>query len=258
MICPVLKREGEFMRILLSAVLTLMLMLSFAGTSSAGYSPKVTSSRGVTKYVFTPPSSRNHAGDLQDLEHKYAYRWEIDWKVPEGQEIAGIQLKFKSIRNWNNDDNILYVNLLDLNGKPANGNHVTEIRDRDGYTNSTNAFAGNKGILLDEYDNILDKSNGYRNLTYDFSTGKTTGFKPGLSSDGTASNIDPWKTFENYVADGLFGFGFDPDCHFWNKGISLEIKTKAAAAPVPEPSTIALLGVGMIGIVGYGRKKRKA
>jgi hypothetical protein len=235
-----------------------MLMISFAGTSSAGYSPKVTRSGGTTKYVFTPPSKRDHAGDLKDLEHKYAYRWDIAWKVPEGQEIAGIKLKFKRIRNYNNKDNILYVNLLNTSSRPKDGNAVTEIRDGDRDGDSNNQFKGSNGILLDSYDNILNHRNGQRNLTYDFSTGKTTGFKRGLSSDGTASSIDPWKTFEKYVADGLFGFGFDPDCHFWNKGITLEIRTKAATAPVPEPSTVVLLGVGMIGIVGYGRKKRKA
>ncbi|MEA3241376.1 MAG: PEP-CTERM sorting domain-containing protein, partial [Pseudomonadota bacterium] len=30
-----------------------------------------------------------------------------------------------------------------------------------------------------------------------------------------------------------------------------------AAAPVPEPSTILLMGIGLLGLVGYSRKRSK-
>ena len=48
-------------------------------------------------------------------------------------------------------------------------------------------------------------------------------------------------------------FGFDPDCHFWNNGITFSFTTAPTATP--EPTTLALLGTGLAGL--YYRCKRK-
>ena len=40
-----------------------------------------------------------------------------------------------------------------------------------------------------------------------------------------------------YAADGRIGLGLDPDCHFYNDGITLRLVT-------PEPTSLALLGLG--------------
>jgi hypothetical protein len=56
-----------------------------------------------------------------------------------------------------------------------------------------------------------------------------------------------------YIANGgNIAFGLDPDCHFWNNGITFQIQTGPHS--VPEPTTLALLGTG---ITGFFLKRRR-
>ena len=49
-----------------------------------------------------------------------------------------------------------------------------------------------------------------------------------------------------------FGLGFDPDCHFRVLG-GVQL-----VAPVPEPQTLVLLGMGLLGMASITRKKFEA
>ena len=55
-----------------------------------------------------------------------------------------------------------------------------------------------------------------------------------------------------YAADGKLGFGFDPDCHYFNDGVNLEVTTQA----VPEPASFAVLGLG--GLLLIKRRKKNS
>ncbi len=62
------------------------------------------------------------------------------------------------------------------------------------------------------------------------------------------------KLFE-FAVDGSFGFGIDPDCHYYNDGVFFTVET--ADNPVPEPSTLVLFGAGLAaGVAFMGRKKK--
>ena len=60
-------------------------------------------------------------------------------------------------------------------------------------------------------------------------------------------SADDLTTLNDYVADGRAGLGFDPDCHFYNSGVSLNLTV------VPEPASLALLGIGALALIRHKR-----
>lgn len=175
--------------------------------------------------------------DLYDLTHQEAYTWGISWSVPGGELITSASLFIDNINNWKNEygNDRLFIHLLD---DTTLG--VTKIpgADDDYPLNgaAADAFAG-QGILLTTYiDNYPDAAH------------RTT------AEDWTYNFTDTQiGTLTSYAANGIFGFGFDPDCHYWNDGITFTVNT----APIPEPATLSLLGLGLVGVLGL-RKKRLA
>jgi hypothetical protein len=54
-------------------------------------------------------------------------------------------------------------------------------------------------------------------------------------------------TLASYInASGDIALGFDADCHFFNNGISLDIQTTTTTSAVPEPTSMVLLGTGLL------------
>lgn len=59
-----------------------------------------------------------------------------------------------------------------------------------------------------------------------------------------------------YALDGSFGIGIDPDCHYFNDGVTFTVVT----VPIPEPETYAMMlaGLGLLGVVARRRKQKAA
>ncbi len=183
------------------------------------------SARAAT-FTFTPTPN-----DLWDLDHYKYYKWGINWSIPTGQVITEATLKFDSINNWKYEPNanFLYMHLLDT--VPVGSKRFTD--NQGGGDN----FSG-QGKLIGVY---TDNSTAVEDISYNFSS---LGLLPSLTA---------------YAADGNFGFGFDPDCHYFNCGITFIITTiKSDEGNVPEPSGLAALLSGAGGLAGLFSRKRRS
>ena len=182
----------------------------------------VSSSMTMASTTWQPTPS-----DLYGLEHGHYYSWGIDWAVPPGQTIVGATLSIDNIRNWNNSENDLWIHLLD-----SVSSGVTS--DTDNKNEQIDAFAG-QGILL---AHLEDLTTSPIDVVIAFGAGEIA-------------------ALASYAADGNFGFGFDPDCHFWNCGITFEVQTRPAPSPPPVPAPGALLlGSLGTGFVAWIRRRK--
>ena len=145
--------------------------------------------------------------DLSDLDHTKVYRWGFDVNLPQGETVTAATLTLIDIRNWDNNPNVLYIHLLDWT--PSG---VKQSDDNEGGGDYfTVSFRGPQTPLV-TYRNL---STTPQTLVYEFTPAQVT-------------------ALNGYLADGRVGLGFDPDCHFYNNGIHLQMVT-------PEPATMALL-----------------
>jgi hypothetical protein len=176
-----------------------------------------TSARADVLHYVPSPS------DLYDLNHYSYYTWGMtaQWQAP--TTVVAAKLTITQIGDWTSEDNVLYIHLLD--SAPLG---VRAYSDNQGGGDN---FAG-QGVLLKTYLNLPVTP---QNLSYEF----------------TPTQL---AALNSYAADGAFALGLDPDCHFYNSGVELEVTTQAVQTP--EPGTLALL-VGGAGLA-ISRRRRAA
>ena len=157
--------------------------------------------------------------DLGDLDHGMYYIWGIDLtgKLMDDEYIESASLSIKEINDWTVEPgDHLYIHLLD---NPT----VGTFSDDDSVSGDNNEFTG-QGLWLVTYEDT--NGSAFENFTHDI----------------LGAQLDTLNTYvNNPTTDKVFGFGFDPDCHYWNEGVTVTVKT------VPEPSTalFAVIGAGL-------------
>lgn len=196
---------------------TVLLTITVSGSATAGiteYNPNTYAPTG-TIYQPSPP-------DMYDLDHWRYYTWGIDLgfnSSDPGYEIRSAELVFTNIRNWNSNDNVLFIHLLD-------GATAGLAQGGDSQSDFVDEFDG-IGLKIAEWSNVPAGTAVDLVITFD---------------ETQLAQLNEW------AQDGNIGFGLDPDCHFYNDGVKFAIT-------IPAPGAVLLGSIG-IGLVGWLRKRR--
>ena len=196
------------MRIILCAVL-----LCLAAGASAN--------AGLATFQPTP-------NDLSDLPHDSYFTWGINFTLAQDEKITAATLTFTNIWDWTQENNDhLFVHLFD---NPKSGSR-SYVDNQGGGDN----FAGQGALVSNWSDPVGSKSQNF-DLVLDFSS---------LGLLDTLNNYALTTPGKNKVN---FGFGIDPDCHYYNDGVTFTITTETTIPinHIPEPATIAMLAIGGI------------
>jgi len=183
--------------------------------------------------------------DLYDLDHGYYYTWNINQNLNPGETVTAATLTFTNITNWDNQTNTLYIQLLDdvVNKFMRNGvSQLGVFQKKDSVAGQHDFFEENNRKWPDSITNPTHILIAKYSDTNGSSTTETLSY---------AFNAQQLTDLTLFMQNGYFALGFDPDCHFYNDGITFTYTTST----IPEPGSILLFATGLLGAFGARRKQ---
>lgn len=197
---------------------------------------------------------------LGSLDHDYFYAWNIalDDSMTtalntESANISSASITFSSIWNNTGNDYDLWVTLLD-GWKPDWETGTASGMDSSGEGNAFASWADSKNMDYYEMAHYSGDNTGNGIIE------KAIPISEADATDVTYMfNLDDREALLALAKDGIAWLGLDPDCHFYDEGITLEftVSQGQSGSQVPEPSTMLLFGTGIAGLAGVARRKRK-
>jgi hypothetical protein len=164
---------------------------------------------------------------LYDLPHTYCYTWGIDLTLNPGETITGATLTYSNIYDWRFEPgDHLYTNLLD--------NPQQLVRAFEDTQTSGNDFSG-QGILIGDWEDPAGGVPADFDLVYEFTPDQL-------------AKLNEYALTAPDRGQSNLGFGFDPDCHYYNSGITFTITT-SPIVPVPEAILLGGFGIALVGLM---------
>ena len=220
---------------------------------------------------------------LSNMSKTNIYAWGFSGiTIPTGQVILSATIAFSGIYNWDTAQNRLDIDLLDTPNSATSGGSVstavvnsvsTDVpvsQWNDDFLHKNTVTTNGLGDY--RYALTANGSSAYGMVAVGANNNTTDNPDHAAMNLGAVGTVDQTHSFNttaknyiytlsatdltaltNYITNGgNFAFGFNPDCHYYDSGVTMQITF--AAAPVPEPGSILLFGT--VGALVASRMRR--